>query len=350
MNFNARLTTLLQMPMSPLTWDSILKECDRLESEFLHIPSSYKWTLDYLRFQVERERGNQSAALWHLKTAIATTPYNSEILGDYRDVVKKTSGIKSLALIITSKRNEAKALRLAAQFDRGNIEYMIVSGADTQSIAHVRAVQVDVSDSYESTPQKVAAALAWVYENIGNNVGVMKVDDEMSLQDAGKLRQSLTQLARENAYAGVPVSSLDHDRCYHWGLCNDQGLNRRVYGRPVLRAWAAGGAYYLGAGPLEKVVISLLRFPGLFEGEYYDDKLIGDVLVFENVNLTPRHGYEEFGLGIAGAATVQVNTSPTTALSLAAAAPAARVAAPPPAAPAAPAAGGGFLKTTPIGK
>ncbi|WP_235471256.1 hypothetical protein [Herbaspirillum hiltneri] len=346
MNFNARLTTLLQMPISPLTWDSVLKECDRLESEFLHIPSNYKWTLDYLRFQVERERGNQSAALWHLKAAIATTPYNNDILGDYKEMVKKTSGIKNLVMIITSKRNEAKALSLAAQFDRSNIEYMIISGADTPSIGHVRALQVDVSDSYESTPQKVVAALAWVYENIGNNVGVMKVDDEMSLHDAAKLRQSLTQLMRENAYAGVPVSSLDHDRCYHWGLCNDHDLNRRVYGRPVLRAWAAGGAYYLGPGPLEKVVISLLRFPGLFEGEYYDDKLIGDVLVFENVNLTPRHGYDEFGFGIAGAVAPAVNASPGAALSLAAA-PAAPVAAP--VAPA-PATGGGFLKTTPLSK
>jgi hypothetical protein len=46
-----------------------------------------------------------------------------------------------------------------------------------------------------------------------------------------------------------------------------------------------GGAYYLGPTPLEKIVIALTRYPGLFEGEYYEDKLIGDVLMFEGVEL-----------------------------------------------------------------
>ncbi|WP_155835083.1 hypothetical protein [Herbaspirillum sp. RV1423] len=302
MDFNQRVITLLQLPVSPLTWDSLLKECDRLETDFLHIPSGYKWTLDYKRFQVEQARGNNSQAIWHLKSAIAAMPYNGDILGDYKELVKKTSGIKNLVLIITSKKNEAKALRLAAQFDQANIEYMIVSGADTSSIEHVRALQVDISDRYEAIPQKVAAAFTWVYENIGNNVGVLKVDDEMMLQDADKLRQSLDQLVRENVYAGVPSASLEHDRCMHWGLCLDQDLNRRVYGRPVLRAWASGGAYYLGPKPLEKVVLSLLRFPGLFEGEYYEDKLIGDVLVFEGEALNERKGYADFGLTLPGAA------------------------------------------------
>jgi hypothetical protein len=302
MLFNQRATALLQLPVFPFTWDSILKECTRLEEEFLDIPSEYKWALDYKRFEVERARGNNSMAIWHLKSAIATAPYNNDILGDYKELVKKTSGIKNLVLIVTSKKNEAKALRLAAQLDQSNVEYLIVSGCDTSSIKHIRALQLDISDSHESEPQKVVAALTWVYENIGNNVGVMKVSDQMLLQDAEKLRQSLSQLGRENVYAGVPSNSFGLDRCQHWGLCRDQDLNRRVYGRPVLRDWASSGAYYLGPRPLEKIVLSLLRFPGLFEGEYYDDKLIGDTLVFENEALTERKSYADFGLVLPGSA------------------------------------------------
>jgi hypothetical protein len=296
MTFNQRATTLLQLPLSPLTWDGILKECDRLEQEFMQIPSGYKWALDYKRFQVEQARSNNSAALGHLKTAIAAMPYNSDIIGDYKELVKKTSGVNSLVLIISSKKSEAKAQRLAAQFDNANIEYMIVSGSDTSSIKHVRALQVDAPDSYEGTPRKVAAALTWVYENIGNNVGVLKVEDGMSLRDVAKLRQELTTLARDNGYVGVRSANLDHDRCLHWGKCNDAKLNHSVYGKPVLRPWANGAAYYLGAGPLEKVVLALTRFPGLFDGEYYEDKLVGDVLVFEGVEPKFINNYDEFGL------------------------------------------------------
>ncbi|WP_050476262.1 hypothetical protein [Herbaspirillum rhizosphaerae] len=296
MTFNQRATTVLQLPVSPLTWDGILKECDRLEEEFLHIPSGYKWALDYKRFQVEQARGNASASLAWLKTAIATMPYNSEIIGDYKNVVKKSSGVKNIVMIVSSKKSEAKALRLAAQFDNANIEYMIVSGSDAPSIKHVRALQVSASDAYEGTPKKVAAALTWVYENIGDNVGVLKLEDRMSLREPEKLRQSLAALAQENAYAGVRSADLDHDRCQHWGECRDPALNRRVYGKPVLRPWANGGAYYLGAGPLEKVVMALIRFPGLFDGEYYEDKLIGDALVFEAVEPKFVNSYADFGL------------------------------------------------------
>lgn len=298
MTFNQRATELLQMPVSPLTWDSILKECDRLEAEFLYIPSGYKWSLDYKRFQVEQARGNKSVGLAYLKSAIATTPYNSDIIGDYKECVKKAAGIKNMVLLLSSKKTEARALRLAAQFDSANIEYMIVSGSDAPSIKHIRALQVDAPDSYEGAPRKVAAALTWFYENVGNNVGVMKVDDSMVLREPEKLRQSMLALGQENAYAGVRSANLDHDRCQHWGQCNDHVLNRRVYGRPVLRPWANGGAYFLGAAPIEKIVMALIRFPGLFEGEYYEDKLMGDILVFEGVEPKFINSYADFGLAV----------------------------------------------------
>jgi len=300
MNFNERATNLLEMPVSPITWDGIIKEAQRLEREFAYIPSNVKWALDYKRFQVEHARGNASDALWYLKQAIATAPYNADILADYKKVVQKSSDLQNLVLIISSKVNESKALRLAEQFDAAGVQYMIVSGNNTPSIAHPRALQVEVADNFESTPRKVVAALTWVYENIGSNVGVLKVSDEMGLVDAAALKRNLAELYPVDAYAGVPTGGLEHDRCFHWGLCDNQELNRRVYSRPVLRTWAGGGALYLGPGPVEKVVSSLIRFPGLFDGEYYDDKLVGDVLVFEGVALVERAAYADFGLTIGG--------------------------------------------------
>jgi len=43
-------------------------------------------------------------------------------------------------------------------------------------------------------------------------------------------------------------------------------------------------------------VLALTRFPGLFDGEYYEDKLVGDVLVFEGVEPKFINNYDDFGL------------------------------------------------------
>lgn len=309
MNFNERLTTLLQTPSLPLTWDSILQECYRIEADHDHIRSEFQWAIDYKRFQVEVDRGNRSAALIALKRAIATAPDNHDIMADYQNYVGRPAILDNIVLIISSKRNEAKALRLAAQFDKADIQFMIVTGSDTAPVQHLRALQVDASDSYEATPQKVVAAFAWVYENLGA-AGVLKVDDDMTLQDAAALKRSLQRMAQENGYVGIPVQNAQFDRCAHWGKCRDDALNRRVYGRPIIRPWAVGSAYYLGPAPLAKALFSLMRFPGLFDGEYYEDKLIGDVLVFENVQLKPVNSYAELGLAVAGTSASAMSPAP----------------------------------------
>ncbi|HEY4074795.1 MAG TPA: hypothetical protein VGM52_16990 [Herbaspirillum sp.] len=302
----------MKTPAIPLTWDSILKECTRLENDHAHIRSEFQWALDYKRFQVEVARGNRSAGLTALRAAIGTAPENNDILGDYKNYVGKAAIVENIVLIVTSKKNEEKAAKLAWQFDKGNIQYLIVSGSDTASIQHIRALQVDASDSYEDRTKKVAAALIWIYENLGSNVGVLKVDDDMALSDATKLQQRLAQMAHENGYAGVVVQTAQFDRCSHWGKCDDPAMNRKVYGRPVLQPWACGSAYYLGPGPLEKVVFSLLRFPGTFEGEFYEDKLIGDVLAYEGINLFAISSYAEFGLRAAGTTSPVDRPKPAT--------------------------------------
>lgn len=297
--FNERINTLLKTPSLPFTWDSILKECDRIEEDFEHIRSEFQWALEYKRFQVEDSRGNRSAGLAALKAAIAAAPENKDILGDYRNYVGKPAVAENIVLIVTTKKNEEKATKLAWQLDKGNIQYLIVSGSDTAPIDHIRALQVDVPDNFESTPKKVAAAFAWIYENLGSNVGVLKMDPELSVKDAGKLSRALSQMSGANSYSGVPVAIDRFDRCAHWGKCQDNAMNRRVYGRPALRPWADGKAYYVGPGPVEKFVLALTRFPGLLDGEFYEEKLVGDVLSSEGVALAPMADYGEIGVGAA---------------------------------------------------
>jgi hypothetical protein len=294
---NPRIVALLQMDASPLTNEYILQECSNIETASMHIPSHFRWTLSYKRFQVEAGRGNMSAAKRHLKAAIALDPFNPDIIDDYRrNFVDKSSPYRDLMLLISCKKYEAKALQLASQFDQAKVDYLIISGNDTAPIQHERALQVDSPDNYESLPRKVAQACTWVVENLGPNVGVLKVDDDQYLFEPNRLKAIIENLHQRDAYAGVPVSGVTHDRNWHWNKCQNKTLNKVSYGRPFLRQWAMGGAYYLAPGPLYKLVLTLTRFPGLLESEYYEDKMVGDTLIFENVDLLPLQAYEDFGL------------------------------------------------------
>jgi hypothetical protein len=297
-NFRNQIIELLDQAVTPFNAAELMAQCASIERENRYIPSDFKWILDYKRFQAEIERGAPAQALVHLKNAIALAPYREQLLDVYRKLIEKTPGSTSLVLIVSCKRYEANALRLAGQLDAAQVPYLIVSGDDTAPIAHPRAFQVGVPDNYESLPRKVTAAFQWIYENVGTQVGVLKLDDDQTLVDGGKLLETLTMLKQEDVYAGFPVTSLTHDRNWHWNKCEDPMLNRRTYGKPFFRPWARGGAYFLGAGPLETFVFATMRFPGLLDGEYYEDKMVGDVLGFDNVPLVHLESERDFGLSM----------------------------------------------------
>lgn len=298
MNFSNHIMALHEIAVTPTNAAAVMTVCANIEQENPYIPSDFKWILDFKRFQAERVRGNDAAARGHLKAAIALAPYREQLVQVYRNDIVKTPAKASLALIISCKRYEANALRLAAQFDAAEFPYLIVTGFDTAPIDHPRAIQVNAPDNYESLPRKVTAALHWAYENIESQVGILKVDDDQSLVDAEKLKDAVYLLKQQDAYAGVPLTDLSHDRCWHWNKCEDPALNRRAYGKPFYRPWARGGAYYLGSGPLEKFVLATMRFPGLLEGEYYEDKFVGDLMGLENVPLVGLESDSAFGLSL----------------------------------------------------
>ncbi|MFJ9451918.1 hypothetical protein [Herbaspirillum sp. NPDC101397] len=298
LDFNQRISTLLQIPVNVINAQSLLKECRQIELDNAYIPSGFLWAIEYKRSQISKLYGDMPAAIHHARNALAQVPYNGDILAEYKNLVSKPSPLRNIALIISCKKYEDKALQLARQYDEAAIDYLVISGSDTPPIDHPRAIQVACPDNYESLPRKTIAACTWVYENLGNSVGVLKVDDDQHLFDPARAKVILEQLRQLDVYAGVPVSGVTHDRNWHWNKCQDPVLNRKTYGRPFLRQWAKGGAYYLGPGPLEKLVISMIRFPGMFEGEYYEDKLVGDMMVLEQVELKMLAEYEDFGLSL----------------------------------------------------
>lgn len=297
-NFRNQIIELLDIAVTPGNATEMIAFCNGLEQDHPYIPSDLKWVLDYKRFQAEIARGAAGSALAHIKAAIALAPYHDDLQKVYRQLIKKSPVNTSLALIISCKRYEENARRLAVQLDTTQLPYLIITGNDTAPIDHPRAVQVDAPDNYEGLPRKLTAAFQWVYENIDSQVGVLKLDDDHTVVDPARLLATVNQLKREDVYAGFPVATLSHDRCWHWNKCQDPALNRAVYGKPFVRPWARGGVYYLGAGPLEKFVSATTRFPGLLAGEFYEDKLVGDVLGFENVPLRPMQSEAEFGLNM----------------------------------------------------
>jgi hypothetical protein len=298
MNSLNQIMALREIAVTPDNAAAMMAKCASIEQESPYIPSDFKWILDFKRFEAERVRGTAAAALGYLKAAIALAPYRENLQQLYKELVAKNSTKASLALIVSCRRYQDNALRLAQQFDAAQFPYLIVTGADTAPIAHPRAIQVNAPDNYESLPRKVTAALHWVYENIDTQVGILKVDDDQTLVDPERLKDAVYLLKQHDVYAGFPVTSLSHDRCWHFNKCEDPALNRRSYGKPFHRPWARGGAYYLGSGPLEKFVMSTIRFPGLLEGEYYEDKLVGDVMALEGVPLEQLESERDFGLSL----------------------------------------------------
>lgn len=297
MNVNQRTIALMQVPLSALTWDTVLRECDAIIAAYAYIPSGFLWAIEYKRYQVEVARGNVWQALRYLKLAIALNPYNDQLVDEYLRLCQRQSPLDYVALIISSKHNQAQALTLASHLDASGMEYAIISGNDSDPILHPRAVQVDARDNYESLGRKVVAGCTWVLENVSPEIGILKLDDDMRVENPVTLINQLTQFKRQDLYAGLPAHrGGEHDRCRHWGKCEEPALNQRVYSRPYYRAWAEGGAYFMAAAVMQKLVMSLIRFPAQFEGELYEDKLVGDVLMFEGVNLTAWSNYAEIGM------------------------------------------------------
>jgi hypothetical protein len=296
LDFRQHIVALFDKPVTPASAADIVAECLGIERANPYIPSDFKWILDYKRFQAALQAQDRAAALAHLKAAIALAPYRQDLQSLYHQVLQKEPADASVVLVISCKRYENKAIDLARQLEAANVLHLIISGDDTAPIDHPQAVQVAAPDNYESLPRKVTAAYQWVYENIGSRVGILKVDDDQTLTDPARLADTLQRLNQQNAYAGVAVTDTSHDRCWHWNKCSDPALNRRAYGKPFHRPWARGGAYYLGPEPLEKFVMATIRFPGLLEGEYYEDKFVGDVMTLENVPLVRLESDRDFGL------------------------------------------------------
>jgi hypothetical protein len=181
-------------------------------------------------------------------------------------------------MIISCHKTLEKGIKLSHSLDEANIaNKIIVGGQALDNYPKDNIVVVDAPDNYESLPIKVSRAINYLYENFGK-IPIFKTDDNNCIDDVDKLHLQIESCLNENQYAGSVVGGLNHDRCWHFGKCEDERINHLPYGKPYYGDWATGNFYFLPAEAVEALAINVIRFPALHEGELYEDKFIGDQL------------------------------------------------------------------------
>ena len=239
--------------------------------------------------QAVAAQGHTAALRVLIGEFLRIAPYHPKAEGLY--TVWRGQGTEALGpqavvfLILSCARHLAKARQLrAALVARGAVAYVALGEPDRAEPhwGEDGTVGVAAEDTYEALPQKLLAALDAVVRRHGH-VAVFKLDDDCSLTpDFGP--STLAALAHLD-YAGVPVGTATHDRCWHFGKTADARLP--PYGKRFHGPWARGGAYLLGARAVDAIHREWARFPDEFSGEHYEDKMVGDFLRRAGIALTP---------------------------------------------------------------
>jgi len=189
-----------------------------------------------------------------------------------------------VAMIPSCQRYLGKALHLQASLCRQGLTAWVLVG--DPGLSHVRVhggvLQLSVADTYEALPRKVLEGLTAIRQLHGD-VNVLKLDDDCTPMP-GFDPARLQAIAQQCDYAGVPVGGTDCDRCWHVGKTASPVP---VYSRRVKGHWARGAAYVLSHRAAGLLTHEWLFYPGEFDGEPYEDKMVGDFLRRQGLTLTP---------------------------------------------------------------
>jgi hypothetical protein len=189
-------------------------------------------------------------------------------------------------LVISCVPRIHKALELRDQLlDRKNPVVVVVGREGAcPDVFEDGVMALDVPDTYEALPKKVLEALFAVRRYFGA-LPVLKIDDDCTVR--GTPNQAGTAaLLNEHQFAGELVGDEWFDRCWHFGKCSSPVFNT-PYEKPFVGAWPDGPLYYLGPRAVEVLVRTYVRYPGIIEGEMFEDKLVADLL--RSHGISPAH-------------------------------------------------------------
>lgn len=137
-----------------------------------------------------------------------------------------------------------------------------------------RTLIVPVPDDYESLHRKIFYTLTLLHL-VANASCVIKVDDNLVLQDPERFGTLLSSVASGNAqYAGRLIGSERHHAQWHgWHIskCGNPDIEERGYQYPLPRQYAAGGYGYV----LGKDGIAACAYMYLAMKEFFSMKSVG---------------------------------------------------------------------------
>jgi hypothetical protein len=207
-------------------------------------------------------------------------------------VSEPRAGVLQVTLIISCEKYWSKAEALLREIRVRLAPVFVVIGDPSIHVAqfHGEVLKVPCPDNYESLPHKVIEALIAVRSEFGS-VAVLKIDDDTSSVGEGGPR-SLEGME----YAGHAIGDPKFDRAWHIGKCESGSVP--PYGMRFRGRWASGPTYWLSARAVDALVREFLLYPGLTEGEWFEDKLVGDTLnrlgfVVTNFNVAQSYGLSQ---------------------------------------------------------
>lgn len=212
---------------------------------------------------------------------IALAPWSKEaeeafkiVLGEARPRTQQL--VDQVFMVISCAKYMHKARHMLDALAGRLTPVFVVIGASEIRVARIdqNFLYVPAPDTYEGLPKKVFEGILAIRQMFGP-VRVVKVDDDLPV-----LVQHNSDAAKEFLsgidYAGRPAGGEKFDRCWHIGKCaNPETL---PYGRRYYGPWARGAIYALSPTAIECILREYLFYPGEMEGEYFEDKLVADML------------------------------------------------------------------------
>ncbi len=241
-------------------------------------------------------------AISHLQNSLLLNPDNQSCLpliktnlqqqhnhlADKMPALVNSSNRKIAILIISCKKNLDKIKILREKlYQKINLSYCFVIGEPELSYEWQNEgdiLYVKSPDNYESLPLKVFQAFKCLYCCF-NFQGVLKLDDDTWIKDIPRFLELIDWLSTESTqdYMGNTIG-YSIGRSWHFSKCESKSVDKTPYDLPFVARWCDGGSgYFLSRKSLEVLFEYMMKYPGCFRGELYEDVLVAKILYLNGI-------------------------------------------------------------------
>ena len=239
--------------------------------------------------------GDTQNSLNAITESLRYSPYRRKSLALYKSILGSQKRIsvstKALGLIITCDKYFERAshlYRLMSQHDLPFEPKIVISDdAKKPPTNSPHIIRIKAGDHYEDLPSKVSEAFLEVALNYAANIGVFKIDDDISVKDFDQFSKACTRIINSNKkYVGFTVGRQPYlDRIWHWNKCSNQIMDRHIYGKRYTGAFNNGPFYYLSSKALSAFALDRIRFPDEILGAIFEDVFVASAL--RHAGITP---------------------------------------------------------------